>query len=274
MAWEFTVDMPSIKGVPQAPYRITKLLGNGQSNAKLAKSELFDFDILSYGLSLAPSKASGYNLCPHASAGCIKGCLEDSGQAIVFPKTIKPPRIAKSRLLRKFPDVFEDRLMTELNSAQKRAWKLKSRLFVRLNVFSDVVWENEMPGIFDAFKDIQFYDYTKDSDRFRRYMDGKIPSNYHLTFSRSENNWSDCVEFLRRGFNVAVPFHVKYNWKIKQPLPPMFEGWEVIDGDISDLRPFDPSPHIVGLRVKGPKAKKDFTTLFVIDPATLERGAA
>jgi hypothetical protein len=238
------------------------------------KSEKAGLNILTYGLSLAPSKASGYNLCPHATAGCIKGCLYDSGQAQIYPRTIKPPRIAKSRFLRKFPVEFETRLMTELTSAQKRADRLGAKLFVRLNVFSDVEWETEMPGIFDAFKDIQFYDYCKGADRFRRYMAGGLPSNYHLTFSRSENNWTDCLEFLNAGFNVAVPFHVKYSWRSRQPLPATFEGYEVIDGDITDLRPFDETGKIVGLRVKGPKAKADFSSGFIINPATLTRRVA
>lgn len=270
MPWSFEIDMPG--GKPS--YRITRLLGKGESNAKMMKSDKAGLNILTYGLSLAPSKASGFNLCPNASGGCIRGCLYDSGQAQIYPRTIKPPRIAKSRFLRKYPAEFQARLMTELNSAARRADRLGASLFVRLNVFSDVAWETEMPGIFNTFKNVQFYDYTKGYDRMARFISGDFPTNYHLTFSRSEDNWSDCLKVLATGHNVAVPFHVKYSWKSKQPLPSTFEGFEVIDGDITDLRPFDPTGKVVGLRVKGPKAKADFSSGFVIDPATLLRGVA
>jgi hypothetical protein len=270
MVWSFTVDMPSIKGRPQTPYRISRLLG--ESNAKLSKSDAAGINILTYGLSLAPSKASGFNLCSHASAGCIKGCLYNSGHAQIYPRAILPARIAKSRLLRKHPDIFRDRLMVELNSAVRRAAKLQARLFVRLNVYSDVEWENEAPEIFNSFPNIQFYDYTKGYDRIARFIGqaGDFPSNYHLTFSRSENNWSDCLAVLNAGQNVAVPFHIKRS----KPLPTMFEGFEVINGDLTDLRPLDAKGKIVGLRVKGSKAKADFSSGFVINIGEANRRVA
>lgn len=269
MPFAFPVEM-----LDGSSYTVTRLLGKGESNAKLSKSDKSGNNILTYGLSLAPANASGFNLCPMASTGCKIGCLYQSGQANIFPRTILPPRIAKSRLLRMHPEVFQTRLMTELGSAARRADKLGARLFVRLNVFSDIQWEKEIPALFSQFPQITYYDYTKLANRMMRFISGDFPVNYHLTFSRSENNWEDCLKVLAAGHNVAVPFHVKYSWKSKQPLPPMFEGFEVIDGDISDLRPLDPTGKIVGLRVKGPKAKADFSSGFIIDPATLLRGVA
>jgi hypothetical protein len=52
-------------------------------------------------------------------------------------------------------------------------------------------------------------------------------------------------------------------------LPETFEGFKVIDGDISDLRPLDEKPCVVGLRVKGPAAKADFKSGFIINPREL-----
>ena len=43
----------------------------------------------------------------------------------------------------------------------------------------------------------------------RQFLRGNMPSNYHLTFSRTEHNWIDCENVLLRGGNVAVVFATK-----------------------------------------------------------------
>jgi hypothetical protein len=181
-----------------------------------------------------------------------------------------PSRIAKARMLRLFPDEFKSRLTTELRSAERRAAKLDAKLFIRLNVFSDVAWETEMPSLFSDFPTIVFYDYTKSYDRMMRFIAGDFPTNYSLTFSRSENNWADCLKVLAAGHNVAVPFHVKRT----QPKPDTFEGFRVINGDETDLRPLDERPVIVGLSAKGPSAIADHKTGFVIEIGKLSKAAS
>jgi len=86
-----------------------------------------------------------------------------------------------------------------------------------------------------------------------RYLQGKLPSNYHLTFSKSENNWDKCLDVLNNGGNIAAVF---------DKVPDTYLGYQVIDGDKSDLRFLDPKNVIVGLKAKG-KARKD-TSGFVI----------
>jgi hypothetical protein len=44
------------------------------------------------------------------------------------------------------------------------------------------------PTIFADNADLQFVDYTKSPKRAIEHAAGKFPSNYHLTFSRSETN--------------------------------------------------------------------------------------
>jgi hypothetical protein len=163
-------------------------------------------------------------------------------------------------MLRLFPTEFKSRLFNELYSAVRRANKLNAELFIRLNVFSDVAWESEMPSLFSDFPTVRFYDYTKSFDRMVSFAHGDFPSNYHLTFSRSENNWNRYAEFLHAGYNVAVPFHVKRS----QSLPAKYLGWKVIDGDKTDLRPLDEKPAIVGLRAKGPSAIADHRSGFIV----------
>ena len=78
----------------------------------------------------------------------------------------------------------------------------------------------------------------------------EFPSNYHLTFSRSETNQKLVEMVLEMGGNVAVVF--------RNQLPKTWKGYEVINGDENDLRFRDPQPCIVGLLEKG-LAKKDET---------------
>ena len=85
----------------------------------------------------------------------------------------------------------------------------------------------------------------------RRFLEGKMPENYHLTFSRSEDTKdAEVKEFCNAGGNVAVVFrgHLPYKWK----------RIKVIDGDVSE------QGVIVGLVAKG-LGKKDETG-FVVEP--------
>jgi len=142
----------------------------------------------------------------------------------------------------------------------------------RLNLTSDVEWEKLFrykrdfskkvfhlykSNIVEDFPNVNFYDYTKGFYRMRKWLDGKMPKNYHLTFSRSENTSEYKMKtILELGGNVAVVF--------RGSLPKTYLGYKVIDGDESDLRFKDPKGVIVGLVEKG-LAKKDETG-FVVEP--------
>jgi hypothetical protein len=246
-------------------YRIDRLLGGGRDNAKLGKSDAQGNTYRSFGLSLAPAKTSGFNLCASASAGCIAGCLHTSGLAAIWPRSIHPARIAKARMLREQPARFVDMLRDDLRKIVARSWRDGFAPAIRLNVFSDVMWEREHPWIFREFPMITFYDYSKHFLRMLRFLRGDFPTNYHLTFSRSESNEAKCLDVLAEGGNVAVPFDVKYSARSKDPLPDSWNGFPVIDGDSSDLRFLDPKGSIIGLRAKG-LAKTDRTG-FVVNVA-------
>jgi hypothetical protein len=250
-------------------YTVQTLLAKGKDNLKTAKSEKEGVYKTS-SLSLAPAKVSGFNLCSSASAACIAGCLHTSGNAMMFPRMIIPARIAKARMLRLFPEQFKQRLLTELRSHVKMAQKAGKRLCVRLNIVSDVMWEREMPELFTEFPDVQFYDYTKHYKRTLRFLQDKtFPRNYHLTFSWSGQNRDQCLTVLGAGGNVAVPFHLKK----KDKLPTTFEGFNVVDGDLTDLRFLEGKQGIiVGLKAKG-KARGDFDTGFVVSLESLMSSA-
>ena len=210
-------------------------------------------------LYLAPYKqnSKGINLCSHASEGCAKACLFGSGAArfthVQNGKMNKTEYYLADRKSFMLQLKFEIERIVRLHSAK---WDIA----IRLNGTSDIPFEKikiiDNKNIFELFPSVQFYDYTKNHLRFNKVL----PSNYHLTFSRSENNHAKSLELLKRGFNVAVVFGLtKF-----QPLPKTYMGFEVINGDENDLRFLDKQNVVVGLHYKnltgaGSKGKNDYS---------------
>lgn len=215
------------------------------ANTKLLKGQKYGY--ISYGLSLLPYNLSGKNFCPHASKGCAAACLNTAGMGVF--SNVQAARLAKSRFYIEKPLAFVTQLQKEIIAAQKKAKKDGVKLAIRLNVLSDLPWEN-IGGIVKSFPDVQFYDYTPNPKRMFAFLDGKLPPNYHLTFSRKENNQAMVEIVVERGGNIAAVFSDK--------LPKTYIGKKVINGDDSDLRFLDPKGVIVGLSAKG-KGKKDLT---------------
>jgi hypothetical protein len=227
---------------------LTTLLS--QANHKQVKGAGF----LSVGLTLTPRATgrAGCSLCPFASPGCAASCFADYDR-LAWPKN-KRVAVARTRLLAQDPERFLALLVADLARERVRAERLSIPLVCRLNVVSDVPFEREFPTLFSQFPNVRFMDYTKD---VRRLLNPARPRHYHLTFSRSERNESDCLRVLEAGGNVAVVFH-------KTPFPRSFWGYPVIDGDGNDLRFLDPSPCIVGLKAKGKGARQDRTGFVVL----------
>lgn len=212
-----------------------KLLGDGDSNTKLRKNGSKGF--LTGGVSLAPAKSAGVgNTCPHASPGCEQACLDHQGRAAIFA-AIARGRKRKTKAFYFNREWFVASLKADIAALRRKAEREDKQACVRLNVFSDINWESVAPEIFDEFSDVQFYDYTKNKRRV-----GQVRPNYWTTFSRSENNESDCLELLEHGKNVTVVFADK--------LPETWNGYRVIDGDESDLRFEDDKGVVVGLKLK------------------------
>jgi hypothetical protein len=202
---------------------------------------------------MAPHRLAGVgNLCPNASAGCIALCLgEHSGNATLYPTVLKS-RIRKARWFMTDRKAFLAEMVQHIERAKRDARKARLKLAVRLNGATDIAWEGVARDVFAAFPTIQFLDYTKSVQRALAHAQGKLPPNYHLTFSRSETNWSDCVRVLAAGGNVAVVSSC--------PMPALYRGWSCVDGDQSDLRHLDACGGerrslVVWLSPKGAKAK-------------------
>lgn len=244
---DVTVAMPD-----GSTHVLTRLLSN--ANHKQAKGVGY----LSVGLTLTPraTARAGRTFCSFATQGCAAACFADYDR-LAWPHN-KRVAVARTRLLIQNREMFVAMLTNDLLREAARAERLGVRLVCRLNVVSDVPFEQEFPALFTRFPNVQFMDYTKD---VRRLLDRSRPSHYHLTFSRSERNESDCLRVLGAGNSVAVVFRTR-------PFPRYFWGFPVIDGDATDLRFLDRGPCIVGLRAKGKGARNDGTG-FVLDTAPL-----
>lgn len=237
-----------------------KLLGVGR-DAKTVKGEKDGY--LTGILYLAPADLSGYEVCPQRSAGCTAGCLNTAGQGAF--SNVQIARVAKTK--RYFEDRrgFMDDLVKDIRALIRKAERLGMKPAVRLNGTSDIPWERipaagaltrNPQNIMELFPEVQFYDYTKITKRaLAAARNGRFwPDNYHLTFSKTEDNLEDCLHVLAEGGNVSAVF--------RDDLPETFQQFTVIDGDKNDLRFLDPKGCIVGLKAKG-KARQD-TSGFVI----------
>lgn len=226
-------------------------------NAKTVKGEALGY--LTGILYLAPADESvpfgGKNLCPMASEGCAKSCLFTAGRGR-FEK-VKTARINKTLHFVNNTDVFFSDLYKSVARIIRLAKKQDLTPAIRLNGTSDIVWE-KISTVIQDFPTVQFYDYTKIWKRALDFHNGKLPSNYHLTFSRSEEN-QEYVDLIltETQTNIAVVFP-------DDNFPATWKGREVISADEHDLRFLDKKGVICGLKAKGP-AKKD-TSGFVVFP--------
>lgn len=212
-------------------------------NYKTRKGE--DAGYLTAVLHLAPHTLSGSNVCPRASPGCSAACLNTAGKGV--NPHIQQSRLRRTILYLKERERFYDEISDDLRALERKANREGMRPAVRLNATSD---QPKMAiHMAENFPAIQFYDYTK----IKEVFEWEWPRNYYPTFSRSETNWAECLEVLKMGGNVATVFAER---------PKFYQGYEVIDGDKSDLRFLDKRPAIVGLSAKG-KGKKDQTGFVV-----------
>ncbi len=257
----FSVTTATLPLIQQSdPPKISYLLTVG-SDAKTVKGEKLGF--LTGIQYLAPSTVSGIvNLCPKASEGCQIACLNTAGRA-AFDTQIEIARINKTIWFVRYKPQYWQKLVANIKSLIRKADREGLIPVIRLNGTSDNLYERitikgtEFDGltIFEAFPEVQFYDYSKYTYSERP----NLPDNYHLTYSFSEDTTPEILaDNLDNGRNVAIVFNVcklgnkgKCHTKCKCELPQSWNGYKVISGDDSDIRFLDDQGVIVGLHAKG-----------------------
>jgi hypothetical protein len=229
------------------------------NNSKTIKGEKFGWK--TYILYMSPHKqnSTGKSICPMATAGCAAACLYTAGHGSM--STVKRGRMNKTEFFLADRKAFLRKLYIEVSQLELLHRLEETKFAVRLNGTSDISWEKflmEETGlnIFESFPTVQFYDYTKNHLRFTR----PFPKNYRVIFSRSETNNDMAFALLEKGVNVAIVF---------DRIPEKFNGYDVINGDESDLRFLDGKSVIVGLKYKnitggGADNKAAFTSGFAI----------
>ena len=235
-----------------------KLLSTG--NPKVLKGIKQGYN--TYILHLAPADLSGREVCPKRTVGCSNACLNLAGRGGMFKKgettnMIQQARIRKTKMFFDNRNEFMDLLVKDILLGLKQSERLGLIPVFRLNGTSDLSWEKypvKMGGIvysniFEAFPNVQFYDYSKVLGRKVKQI-----ANYSLTFSAADGNDNDVREAIKQGYNIATVFGIKKG----SPMPQSYIGLPVFNGDDSDLRFLDPKGVVVGLYAKG-KAKKDAT---------------
>jgi hypothetical protein len=131
----------------------------------------------------------------------------------------------------------------EINKSARKV----DELAVRMNGTSDLKLVEMLVSENEIASNVVFYDYTKIEKKAGRRVltSGHV---YVVTFSRSEINESEAVSVLKRGGHVAVVFN---------ELPTEWNGFPVVDGDLSDDQMLDyVNAVVLGLKAKG-KARKD-----------------
>ena len=219
-------------------------LGATKQSAKMNYS--YENGVETYCIYLAPATMSGYNVCPN-SKHCKEFCLNNSGhnKADILAhgekmSKINQSRVKKTKCFFENKDLFMAIVIKEIEKSMAHAKANGLEFAIRLNGTSDISPEDfisDGKNILEIFSNVQFYDYTKVSNRIRN-LQNKYP-NYDLTLSYNGYNWDICKKYLEEGGKVAMVFG--------KGLPSTYKGFNVIDANGYDMRYIDPNSTIMGL---------------------------
>jgi hypothetical protein len=265
IAAQATIDQAcNNSGLPS--FKVTRpLLSSGSSNAKQKK--------LAQGLRpaivyMAPATIGSDALqdtrqrtnCPHATKGCIAGCLNLAGRGV--QRGVRASRLGKAILFLNFRQLYLLKLRSEVARHVRLAERDNVTAVLRHNGTSDIPLEDLSPDIYTDYKSMQAMDYTKNLRRMHGFLNGLTvagrpwPANYHLCFSRSENTPDSTVlDLLSNGGTVAVVF--------RDRIPATWLGYPVADATVHDWRWRDAPGTVQGLIALGPAASDQ--SGFVVD---------
>jgi hypothetical protein len=198
-------------------------------------------------------------------------CLNTSGHGGIGldQDNLNPVQIARlkrSAFFHTRRSEFWTMLIRDIDRLIRKAKKLGLMPAVRLNGTTDVKWESQ-PVVIDGVKIannimelyadwktydyVTFYDYT--AWPYAKRPNESLPYNYHLTFSRKENNDDQIADNIYHGRNVTVVVDIPSRDKTTA-IPITWREIPTFDADRSDFRPNDPIGRVLILRYKSAKA--------------------
>lgn len=251
-----------------------ELLTPPDGNRKFLKT-LEASGIRQYGLTLASAFDAGillpngrrFSACESSTASCRRCCTVGKSAQGKMPLVLHA-RIRKTLFWYYFPEAFQFRLCSEIIETSARDTANGFRSLYRLNANSDFLWSGAphplrrdfIFGIPQLFPWLPFEDYTAHSINRVGWTPAEIPPNWRLTFSRKNRTLDrHVIEAIEGGRNVAIVFHNvgehycargAYNQQLPDSWIINGRRYPVIDGDRTDYRGEDPTPAIVGLRLK------------------------
>jgi hypothetical protein len=221
------------------------LLSKGSTNYKTSKNEYRTWILY---LSPHTQNHKGINVCPFASKGCIAACLNTAGRGQM--NSVQLARRRKTDYMVSNKVWFYSQLAKEIRTKIAYYAKRDETIAFRLNGTSDIDHVKALKAfanfdIKDYVDNAIFYDYTPNIHMAIKYMNHP---NYHVSFSKKEDNDHNVDIAMQNGINVAVVFD--------GDLPKFYKGKRVVDGDVSDMVMVNQKGVVLGLRAKG-AAKHD-----------------
>ena len=239
------MNIKNLKEYVKNTYNVNCLLDRFGANTKLKKSSGGKYSVA--GLSLMPS----LKFCPMSiKAGCFELCLKSAGRGR-FNNVVKA-RNNKSNFYNNDYDLFMILLKYELQLHIMNCKKNNVNPSARLNVLSDIPYEKT--DIFNTFKEIYFYDYTKRANRIEAC---NSIENYKLMFSYSGRD--AYLNQVSKALDFSNPIAVVF----RKTFPKFFLGRPVFNGDLSDIDNSTKHGYIIALKAKGSLAKNSFNDFVV-----------
>jgi hypothetical protein len=239
------MNIKEIKDYVKNTYNVNCLLDRFGANTKLKKSSGGKYSVA--GLSLMPS----LKFCPMSiKAGCFDLCLKSAGRGRF--NNVVNARNNKSNFYNNDYDLFIILLKYELELHVMNCKKNNVNPSARLNVLSDIPWEKT--DIFNTFKEIYFYDYTKRANRIEAC---NSIENYKLMFSYSGRD--AYLNQVSKALDFSNPIAVVF----RKTFPKFFLGRPVFNGDLSDIDNSTKHGHVIALKAKGSLAKNSFNDFVV-----------
>lgn len=223
------------------PAGLLRLAG---SSTKVAKGEAHG--VTTAVIYLAPAGEvipEWQRICPGSTAACRASCLVFSGRMGMRP--VKASRLWRTALYLGAPDLFWTLARLDIAAVAGEAKRKGTVAAFRVNGTSDI----ETPRALETFaadRGVALYGYTK---QFTRAMESAmIGTDEAYSWDGREETRTMARKVLREGGRVSVVF--------AGDLPDTWEGFPVVDGDVTDAVFTRPRSVVLGLRLKGTKKAK------------------